>query len=97
MTSGLIDWQLVGFSALWILGLSVLLATFSYADYMAHTEGARTREMLRRRPYPAAMYAGLTLFGLGLAGATNTWWENALWIIVALAFAFLTWRSWRAE
>src|SRR5438270_2449851 len=31
----LIDWRLVGFSALWIIGLSVLLAAFSFADYTA--------------------------------------------------------------
>jgi hypothetical protein len=95
MTAGLIDWRLVGFSALWILGLSVLLATISFADYTANTEGVRLRDALGRRSYQAAIYAGLTLFGFGLAGTAGSWWETAIWIVLGLAFAFLSWRTWR--
>ncbi len=95
MTAGLIDWRLVGFSALWILGLSVLLATLSFADYTAHTERARLRDTLGRRSYRAAIYGGLTLFGLGLTGTAGTWWETAIWIALSLAFGFLAWQAWR--
>ena len=95
MTPGMIDWRLVGFSALWILGLSVLLATVSFADYTAHAEGVRTREALKRRAYQAALYAGMTLFALGLGGAGRSWWETALWICLTATFAYLGWRAWR--
>jgi len=95
MTSGLIDWRLVVFSALWILGLSVLLATLSFADYTAHTERVRLREALGRRGYQAAIYAGLTLFAFGLSGTARAWWETGIWVLLAVAGGYLTWRAWR--
>ena len=97
MTIGLIDWRLVGFGALWILGLSVLLATLSFADYTAHTEKVRLRDTLARRGYQAAIYAGLTLFAVGLSGTARAWWEIALWILLAAGSAFLAWRTWRGQ
>jgi hypothetical protein len=95
MSPNAIDWRLVAFSALWILGLSVLLATLSFADYTAHAERVRTREALRRRAYQAALYAGLALFALGVGGAVRVWWETALWALLGLAFAALAWRAWK--
>jgi hypothetical protein len=97
MTPNTIDWRLVGFSALWILGLSVLLATLSFADYTAHVERVRVRDALRRRSYQAAMFAGLMLFAAGVAGAAHSWWETTLWALLGCAFAFLAWRAWRAS
>jgi hypothetical protein len=97
MTPGLIDWRLVIFSALWILGLSVLLATFSFADYTAHAERVRLRQALARRGYRAAIYAGLTLFAAGLSGTARAWWETAIWVLLALAGGYMTWRAWKRE
>lgn len=97
MTPDLIDWRLVVFSALWILGLSVLLATFSFADYTAHAEHVRLRQALGRRGYQAAIYAGLTLFALGLGGTARAWWEIAIWVLLALAAAYLAWRNWKRQ
>lgn len=97
MTPALIDWRLVAFSALWISGLSVLLATISFADYTAHTEHVRLREALARRGYQTAIYAGLTLFAVGLSGTNTAWWQTALWVLVALGAAYLSWRAWKGE
>ena len=91
----LIDWRLVGFSALWIIGLSVLLAAFSFADYVAAQRRLRTREVLGRPGYQAAMYGGLVLFCLGLVGSAHAWWEQMLWAVLAVAFGYQTWAAWR--
>jgi hypothetical protein len=92
----LIDWRLVGFSALWILGLSIILAAFGAADYAASQapSHARTRDVLRTPGYQAALFSGMLLFCLGLLGSVHTWWEAALWLGLASAFAYQTWQAW---
>lgn len=97
MSPGLIDWKLVGFSALWILGLSVLLATFSFADYAAHVQSARLLDVLKRRDYQLGFYAGLALVALGMTGSSRAWWETAIWILLTTAFAYQILRTWRGR
>jgi len=91
----LIDWRLVGFSALWLTGLGVLLATFSFADYLAAQRQVRTRSVLGWPGSLAAIYAGCVLFCLGLLGTAPAWWQQALWALLTAAFAYLTWAAWR--
>ena len=83
----LIDWRMVGFAALWLGGLSVLLASVSMADYHAHTEGRRLRAVLGERGYQAAINLGFFLFCVGLLGSARTLWEQIAWGGLALAFA----------
>jgi hypothetical protein len=40
----MIDWRFVFVSALWILGLSIVLAAFSYHDWLRRETGRRWRE-----------------------------------------------------
>ncbi len=86
---GLIDWGLVSFSALWIVGLSIILAACSFADYNAAEQRLRTRTVLRGPSYQAAINAGLVLFCLGLMGSSRAWWEQLLWSALAITFAYL--------
>ena len=92
----LIDWRMVAFGSLWIIGLSVLLTAFSFADHEASRQGLRTRDVLRRAGYQTAINAGLALFCLGLLGSAKAWWERTIWIFLAVSFSYSTWRSWRA-
>ena len=91
----LIDWRLVGFSALWLSGLSVILAAFSFGDYTASQRRLRTREVLGWPSYQAAFNSGLVLFCLGLMGVAQVWWQQGLWAVLAAAFAYQTWAAWR--
>src|SRR3972149_5241033 len=86
----LIDWRMVGFASLWILGLAMVLTALGFADYHAHVEKRQTRQVLRRPGYQASIHGGLTLFCLGLFGSARTWWESLLWAMLALAFAYFT-------
>jgi hypothetical protein len=92
----LIDWRLVLFSALWIVGLALLLAAFSFADYAAHERHTRTRAVLAEPGYQLAVNAGLVLFCLGLSGRVRAGWETALWIVLASAFTYQGALAWRA-
>ena len=87
------DWPLVGFSALWILGLSVVLTALGFADFHASREGRRLREVLARHAYQAGINLGLTLFCLGLIGSARATWERVVWALLSLAFALQVWTA----
>lgn len=91
----LIDWRLVGFSALWLSGLSVLLAAFSFADYLAAQQHVRTRAVLGWPGSQAVINTGFLLFCLGLLGTAHPGWQQMLWAFLAAAFAYLAWSAWR--
>lgn len=94
----MIDWTQVGFGALWILGLSLLLAAAGLADYEAGRRKARLRAVLAEPAYQAALNGGLGLFCLGLLGSARAWWEQVLWGLLVAAFvaqAGQAWRRWR--
>jgi len=93
----LIDWRMVGFASLWIFGLALILSALGLADYLVAVEGGRTRDRLREPSYQNAINVGLTLFSLGLIGSSNAWWEIVLWGLLAVSFAYFTWKGWRAR
>jgi len=83
----LIDWRMVGFAALWITGLAMVLSALGFADYHAAMSRSRFREEVARPRLSASINLGLMLFCLGLTGSARAWWERALWIVLATAFA----------
>ena len=84
----MIDWYLVATSALWILGASILLAAFSYHQWLAGERGRRLRDQWRERSWQRASAAGMLLFclGFGLSGGSR-WWERVAWLVLATVFA----------
>jgi hypothetical protein len=96
----LIDWRMVGFASLWILGLAVILSVFGFVDYHAKAGGRRFRDELRKSIYQAWINIGLVLFCLGLLGSSDAWWESVLWGLLAaafLVFGIRSFREWRKE
>lgn len=74
-------WGVVS-NALWILGLAVLLAVWSYASYVASRVRLKTRKILDRLGYALAIDVGLLLFLAGMAATEARWWARALWIVL---------------
>lgn len=93
----LIDWVGVAKNALWILGLAIMLAAFSYADWWAATNHGRLRTVLAAPLFQTPFNLGMTLFAAGLASASHTWWEIGAWIALCLLFAWQTIASWRSR
>ncbi len=91
----LIDWPMVAFGALWIVGLAVILSALGFAYYEAGQADEKLRTRLSRPGYQRAMNAGLTLFCLGMIGSADALWERVLWGLLTAAFAFYTWRAGR--
>lgn len=91
-----VDWRLVAFSALWLLGLAVALASLSFANYRRSEARVSLAAVLRQPGYRGALNTGLVVFCLGVAGSARAVWEALLWLGLAAAFAWQSWRSARS-
>ena len=87
-------WGVVA-NGVWILGLAVLLAAFSWASWVASVERGRVRTVLGRPGARRALGLGLVLFCAGLAATGRTWWERALWALLSVLFAVQAWLAGR--
>jgi len=92
-----IDWYSVAFNAVWLLGLSVILAALSLASYRAASdrrEMPQRRYTLRRRlsgrGFRLALLTGLGLVFLGaLLSSTGAWHRITAGVGLALCIAGL--------
>lgn len=83
----MIDWIGLASNALWILGLTVGLATLSYASWQAAIHKEKFRATLKRIPIQIALNMAGLLFSAGLAATSDAMLEIVLWVVLALAFA----------
>lgn len=88
----MIDWPSVVFNALWIVGCAIILAAFSYTNWLAHLRGVRTRHLVGASSFQLPLFTGLGLISLGLFFLSRGWLEYVLW---AVFFTFFAWQSWR--
>lgn len=80
------EWIPVGFHAIWILGVSILLVVLSWGYFNAQTTGKKLRIILTRPNYQFAFLIALILFSFGLAGSTSSTLERILWLLLTLAW-----------
>jgi cell division protein FtsW (lipid II flippase) len=71
-------------NALWILGLAVILAVWSYARYTAHVKGVRVKEKFDTLKYALVLNAGVLLFLLGMMLTEDRWWVRILWTLLII-------------
>lgn len=93
----MIDWYGVFHNALWVLGLAIALASLSYSDWQRRTSEPRVgfRAMLGQPGFQTAFSVGMVLFCAGIALGGAVWWQTLGWALLALAFAWLAFSSWR--
>ena len=95
----MIDWAVAGTGVLWIAGLAIILATFSYAHWRARHRGARLRNIVGTRSYQAILNLGAAMVGMSLVLSARSLWERVVWavlttVLVALG-AHQWWLRWR--
>jgi hypothetical protein len=78
------DWPGLVRGALWIIGLSVALAAWSYASWWAASHGAPVRAVLGLPLFVVPFFAGLALFCAGLAWSMDSLVLRVLWIVAGL-------------
>ena len=86
----MIDWFGVFHNALWILGLAIVLAALSYADWRRRltVPPVSFRKALAGPGFQAAVSLGFVLFCAGLALGSTVWWQIAAWAALGLLFAW---------
>jgi len=89
----MIDWYSVSFDALWIFGLGLVVATLSFANYLAGQEKWRFGQALRLPTGRIMIDLGLIFFCVGLTGSIGGTWERVVWAVLALIFAMRTWQD----
>ena len=80
----MINWQSVIFNSFWILGLSLMLAAFSYHYWLAGQENRQLRLQLSERGFLRPIWLGVILVGIGLIGTSQESWEMVLWGVLSL-------------
>ena len=89
----MIDWYSVGFGALWILGLGLVVAALSFANYLAGQHKWRFKQALEMPACRIMLHLGLVFFCLGWAGGVSAVWERLLWAVLALIFVVQAWQA----
>jgi len=84
--SDLIDWKYVSLQALWLLGLSVVVASFSYHHWLARTTNRRLRDQLKASSWGIASSFGLMLFCLSFTIKSEGVLESMLWALLFLGY-----------
>jgi len=79
-----INWLSVFINSFWIIGLSILLAAFSYHYWLADQENRHLKEQLERPDFQRLLWFSFVFIGVGLAGTSQQVWESAVWIIFTI-------------
>lgn len=96
----MIDWLNVLYHLFWVLGLVVLLATFSLAHWQADRQEKSLRQGLSEPPCRLAVAVSMTLFALGLMLIVEPWWYKIGWAgLIGLSSwqGLIAWREWSSQ
>ncbi len=92
-----IHWAFIARHAVWILGLAIVLAVWSYADWQAHSRQIRRRVLLVTPLVLSPLCAGWALFCIGMALVSGSTWQSVAWSVVGLLLAGQAVWYWRAR
>jgi TRAP-type C4-dicarboxylate transport system permease large subunit len=88
-----VDWPFLGFNALWILGLGLMIASLSYASYLATQQKEHFKQVLKMPACRKLGLLGLVIFCIGLAGGVSAIWERIVWAVLAIIFTYQAWQA----
>jgi len=81
----LIDYWMIIFNLLWILGLALLVAGWSLCYYEAKSKNTSVLEQLKTPAKDRIITFALLLICAGLAATGSSWWIRLIMIIIGLA------------
>ena len=79
----MINWWDVGSAALWITGLAMLLAAYSYHRYVVTQRSEYARQARGQNKLGFVARLALLFSSLGLCAASDAWLERGMWGIIA--------------
>lgn len=92
----MIDWLLVFYHTIWMLGLALLLTAFSWTHWQTERAGKSLGQGLNEPAYRLASSAALLLLALGLALSVESPWLKIGWVTLlalALGAGIAAWRN----
>ena len=85
----MVDWVSAVVNALWIVGLAIILAAFSYHQWLAGETSRRLRDVLSQPSWKILFAAGMVLTCVGVGyGLAEQWWEKPIWTTLAISFGW---------
>jgi hypothetical protein len=82
----MIDWFGLLSNSLWVLGLAIALAAFSYISWQASTQNERTLSLLKTPGSLTAFSIAGLLFCAGLAATSDAILEIVIWGVLVVLF-----------
>jgi len=83
-SDAVINWFSVFINLFWILGLAVILASFSFHYWLAGEEKRPLKAQFNQPAFQKPFWVGILLISIGLAGTSEQLWEIGIWTIFAL-------------
>ena len=88
----MINWYFVFTHSLWIVGLSIALAAFSYHDWLRRELSRPLRRQLREPSFRCPLNVGFLLVAAALVLLESSrWWERALWLLIGCSLSRGAW------
>ena len=90
-----LDWAYLGAHFLWIFGLSLILAAFSYHTWLSQEMRRPFSAQFRERSWQSAVSAGLSLMLLSITvmPRSERWFTRLIALVIASGFALLGMRG----
>lgn len=79
----MLEWTSLIANCLWLVGLAILLAGFSYHYWLAQRDSRLVRRQLQQPDFRRLAWLGLVLVAIGLAATSRALWEAAVWSLAA--------------
>ncbi|MCB8951622.1 MAG: hypothetical protein H6650_06360 [Ardenticatenales bacterium] len=77
-------WRTITANAFWLMGLAIMVASFSYHYWQAVALGQPFRQQRRTTSFRASAWSGLVLVCLGMGATSSRTWEAAVWYALTL-------------
>jgi len=84
-----IPWGRILSNFVWILGTAVILAAFSYHEFLANFQKAKRIEVFKRDSFKKPFLLGAILITIGISASAHKLWLTLILGIVAILFIIL--------
>jgi hypothetical protein len=93
----MMGWLNLAYHIVWILGLALMLTTFSLAHWLAGQRRQSVGPVLAEPGFRLAIASSFALFGLGLGLLVEPWWYKICWFGIVAASIWLGQSAWRTR
>ena len=80
-----IPWRTVFSNFIWILGAAIILADFSYHEFLAHLQREKKIKVFKRDFFKRSFLLGMILVASGISASTNRLWLVIIFAILSLS------------